>query len=75
MGCVLFSVTEAASSAHDGLMGGSTAVSNARYAGNTRDTRDNFILATGKLRLDRRDIPSALTFFAPVRVDQEGHFV
>jgi hypothetical protein len=75
MGRVLFSVTEAASSAHDGLVGGSTAASNAtRYPGATRNSRDNFILAAGKLGLDRRDIPSALTFFAPVRVDADGKF-
>ncbi|MGV8854744.1 MAG: urea amidolyase associated protein UAAP1 [Devosia sp.] len=74
MGRVLVSVTEAASSAHDGLMGGSTVASNARYPGDTRNTRDNFILAAGKLGLDRRDIPSALSFFAPVRVDGDGRF-
>ena len=75
MGRVLFSVTEAASSAHDGLVGVSTAAANAaRYPGPTRNSRDNFILAAGKLGLDRRDIPSALTFFAPVRVDAAGKF-
>jgi urea carboxylase-associated protein 2 len=76
MGRVMFSVTEAASSAHDGLVGGSTAASNAaKYTGDTRNTRDNFILLAGKLGLDRRDIPSALTFFAPVRVLDDGDFV
>ncbi|MBU1336707.1 MAG: DUF1989 domain-containing protein [Alphaproteobacteria bacterium] len=76
MGRVLFSVTEAASTAHDALVGGSTAASNAaRYAGDQRNTRDNFILVAGKLGLDRRDIPSALTLFAPVRVDAEGNFI
>ena len=74
MGRVLFSVTEAASSAHDGLVGGSTAAANARYKGDTRNTRDNLILLAGKLGLDRRDIPSALSFFAPVRVDADGKF-
>jgi len=75
MGRVLFSVTEAASSAHDGLIGGSTAASNAqKYGGDQRNSRDNFILAAGKLGLDRRDIPSALTFFAPVRVQDDGAF-
>jgi len=75
MGRVLFSVTEAASSAHDGLVGGSTAAANAaRYTGATRNSRDNFILAAGKLGLDRRDIPAALSFFAPVRVDAAGKF-
>ncbi|MFP9136707.1 urea amidolyase associated protein UAAP1 [Devosia sp. XGJD_8] len=76
MGRVLFSVTEAASTAHDALVGGSTAASNAaRYAGDQRNTRDNFILVAGKLGLDRRDIPSALTLFAAVRVDAEGNFI
>lgn len=75
MGRVLFSVTEAASTAHDGLVGGSTAASNAaKYEGDTRNTRDNFILVAGKLGLDRRDIPSAMTFFAPLRVDADGKF-
>ena len=57
-------------------MGGSTAASNAAsYPGaTTRNTRDNFVLVAGKLGLDRRDIPSALTFFAPVRVDDDGDF-
>jgi urea carboxylase-associated protein 2 len=76
MGRVMLSLTEAASSAHDGLVGGSTAASNAaKYAGDTRNTRDNFILLAAKLGLDRRDIPSALTFFAPVRVLDDGTFV
>ena len=76
MGRVMFSVTEAASSAHDGLVGGSTAGSNAaKYGGDTRNTRDNFILLAGKLGLDRRDIPSALSFFAPVRVLDDGTFI
>ena len=76
MGRVLFSVTEAASAAHDGLVGGSTAASNAaKYPGDTRNTRDNFVLVAGKLGLDRRDIPSALTLFAPVRVNDDGAFV
>jgi urea carboxylase-associated protein 2 len=76
MGRVMFSVTEAASSAHDGLVGGSTAASNAaKYAGDTRNTRDNFILLAGKLGLDRRDIPSALSLFAPVRVLDDGTLV
>lgn len=70
MGRVMFSVTEAASTAHDALVGGSTA---ATHPGQ-RNTRDNFILVSGKLGLDRRDIPSAITFFAPLRVDANGGF-
>ena len=74
MGRVMFSITEAGSSAHDGLMGGSTAASNARYPGETRNTRDNLVLVAGKLGLDRRDIGSVLTLFAPVRVSESGDF-
>jgi uncharacterized protein YcgI (DUF1989 family) len=61
--------------AQDALVGGSTAASNAaKYGGDFRNTRDNFILVATKLGLDRRDIPSALTLFAPVRVDADGNF-
>lgn len=75
MGRVMFSITEDSSGAHDCLVGGSNAGSNARYDGShLRDTRDNFIKLAMKLGLDRRDIPAALTLFAPVRVDVEGRF-
>jgi urea carboxylase-associated protein 2 len=76
MGRVLFSVIEDSSGAHDALMGGSTAPSNAaRYGDGTRNTRDNLVIAAGKLGLDRRDIPSVLTLFAPVRVQEDGALV
>lgn len=76
MGRVLFSVIEDSSGAHDALVGGSTAASTlARYGEGKRNTRDNLVIAAGKLGLDRRDIPSALTLFAPVRVQQDGAFV
>ena len=77
MGRVLLSVVEDSSGAHDGLVGGSTAASNAaRYPGEPRrNTRDNLVLIAGKLGLSRRDIPSALSFFAPVRVKDDGGFV
>lgn len=76
MGRVMLSVIEDSSGAHDGLVGGSTAASNAaRYPGaTTRNTRDNLVLVAGKLGLTRRDIPMALNLFAPVRVRQEGSF-
>lgn len=78
MGRVLLSVTEDSSGgAHDVLLGGSAASANAaKYPGvTTRNTRDNLVLAAGKLGLARRDIPMALTLFAPVRVsDDDGHF-
>lgn len=80
MGKVMFSIVEDTSGAHDCLMGGSTASSNAKkYAtANSqamRNTRDNFIIAATKLGLDKRDIPAALALFAPVRVDSDGRFV
>lgn len=76
MGKVVFSVTEDTSGAHDALVGGSTAASNARkYGGDFRNTRDNFILAAGKLGLARADLPQPVTFFAPVETDADGGFV
>ena len=76
MGRVLMSVTEDSSSAHDTLLGGSTAATNLRKYGNgaTRNSRDNFILAVGKHGLGRRDIPPCITFFAPVVTDAAGRF-
>lgn len=77
MGRVMLSITEDSSGgAHDVLLGGSTAASNAaRYPGaTTRNTRDNFVLLAGKLGLGRRDIPMALTLFAPVRVLEDDSF-
>jgi urea carboxylase-associated protein 2 len=79
MGKVMFSIVEDSSGAHDCLMGGSTALSNAKkYAGANgpalRNTRDNLVLLTTKAGLDKRDIPAALALFAPVRVDADGKF-
>jgi len=75
MGRVMFSVTEDSSGAHDCLMGGSTATSNlTKYGEGTRNTRDNLVLLATKAGLERRDIPAALSLFAPVRVDQDGKF-
>lgn len=81
MGRVLASLTEDSCGAHDTLMGGSTAQSNlARYGstgadGGLRNTRDNLRLAAGKLGLSRRDLAPCITFFAPVRTDENGRFV
>jgi uncharacterized protein len=77
MGRVAWSIIEDTSSAHDTLAGGSTAASNrAAYGeGAHRNTRDNFIGAAAKLGLDGRDIPPCVTFFAPVGVEDDGHFV
>ncbi len=80
MGKVMFSIVEDSCGAHDVLMGGSTASSNAKkYPGANgpalRNTRDNFVLLATKAGLDKRDIPAALALFAPVRVDAEGKFL
>lgn len=76
MGKVMFSIVEDSCGAHDCLMGGSTAATNAqKYPGQTlRNTRDNLVLLTTKAGLDKRDIPAMLSLFAPVRVDREGTF-
>lgn len=77
MGRVMLSITEDSSGgAHDVLLGGSTAASNAaRYPDTaTRNARDNLVLVAGKLGLSRRDIPMALTLFAPVRVLENESF-
>ncbi|WP_064713045.1 urea amidolyase associated protein UAAP1 [Rhizobium bangladeshense] len=76
MGRVMFSMIEDSSGAHDCLMGGSTAASNAaKYPGEkTRNTRDNLILVAVKLGLDRRDIPGILNLFAPVHLSEGGSF-
>lgn len=70
MGRAMLSLVEDTSGLHDLLVGGSTAAS----AGGGRNTRDNLVGAVGKLGLDRRDIPMAVTFFAPVTVRQDGRF-
>lgn len=76
MGRVMFSVVEDSGAFHDALVGGSTAASTARrYGAGHRNTRDNLTLAALKLGLAARDIPPCLTFFAPVRVDDEGGFL
>jgi uncharacterized protein len=76
MGRVMFSLIEDSLGAHDSLMGGSTAASNAaKYPGQkTRNTRDNLVLITGKLGLERRDIPAVLNLFAPTRLSETGAF-
>lgn len=77
MGRVLFSIIEETTGgAHDPISGASTAATNeARYGSGTyRNTRENFILAAGKLGLDRRDVHPCISLFAPVSVDTEGHF-
>ncbi len=75
MGRVLLGIIEDTSGAHDTLVGGSTAADVARFgSGSYRNTRDNFILAAGKLGLSVRDVHPCVSFFAPVSVDGDGRF-
>jgi urea carboxylase-associated protein 2 len=76
MGRVLFSIVEDTSGKHDAVVGGSSPESNrTRYgAGRRRNTRENFISATAKLGLDRRDVHPCVSFFAPVSVGADGQF-
>ena len=73
-GRVLMSVVEDSSGAHDVLVGGSTAAGNARRSGGAygRNTRDNLVLAAAGFGLSRRDIPMALSLFAPTSVADDG---
>ena len=68
----MLSVTEDSSGAHDVLVGGSTAAGYARRAGAGRNTRDNLVLAAARSGLSRRDIPMALSLFAPTFVGADG---
>jgi urea carboxylase-associated protein 2 len=73
MGRVILSIVEDTCGAHDVLIGGSNAATNAaRYGGGHRNTRDNFILAIAKHGLGQRDIPPCVTFFAPTYVAADG---
>lgn len=76
MGRVLASITEDSCAAHDALLGGSSAASNAAKYGRDglRNTRDNFVLAAGKLGLSRRDLAPCISFFSPVATDAAGRF-
>lgn len=76
MGRVLCSITEDSFGASDTILGGSTPATNARNFGDgsLRNSRDNFLLAAGKLGLRRPDVPPAITFFAEIQTDDEGRF-
>jgi hypothetical protein len=76
MGRVVLSIVEDTSGAHDALMGGSVPASASQGSNEPyqRNTRENLVAATGKLGLDRRDIPPAVSFFAPVSIDDAGRF-
>jgi len=65
-GRVLLSMIEDSSGAHDVLTGGA-----ATHA-TPRNTRDNLILAAARFGLARRDLPMALSLFAPVTVAGDG---
>jgi urea carboxylase-associated protein 2 len=78
MGRVLAAITADSCGLHDTLVGGSTRASNlAKYGepcgdAGLRNTRDNFVLAAGKLGLGRRDLGTCISFFSPVATDAVG---
>jgi urea carboxylase-associated protein 2 len=76
MGRVLCSITADSFGASDTILGGSTPATNARAFGDAslRNSRDNFLLAAGKLGLRRPDVPPAITFFADIATDEDGRF-
>jgi urea carboxylase-associated protein 2 len=76
MGRVLCSITADSFGASDTILGGSTPATNARNFGDAslRNSRDNFLLAAGKLGLRRPDVPPAITFFAEIATDEDGGF-
>jgi urea carboxylase-associated protein 2 len=76
MGRVLCSITADSFGASDTILGGSTPATNARSFGDAslRNSRDNFLLAAGKLGLRRPDVPPAITFFADIATDADGRF-
>jgi urea carboxylase-associated protein 2 len=76
MGRILCSITADGFGASDTILGGSTPATNARNFGDAslRNSRDNFLLAAGKLGLRRPDVPPAITFFAEIATDAEGRF-
>jgi urea carboxylase-associated protein 2 len=76
MGRVLLSLVEDTSGAHDVLVGASTPASTRGAFGEpTRNTHENFLAAAAKIGLGLRDIPSCVTFFAPVSLDPNGRFL
>jgi urea carboxylase-associated protein 2 len=81
MGRVLASITADSCGFHDSILGGSTRASDAHNYGadapknpEHRNSRDNFVLAAGKLGLGPRDVGPCITFFAPVVTDEAGAF-
>ena len=77
MGRVALSVIEDTTGAHDAVVGPTTQASmqKALGPGNWRNSRDNFLAATAKLGLSRRDLHPCINFFAPVGVDASGKFI
>ena len=77
MGRVALSVIEDTSGAHDALVGPTTqsSMQEALGTGRWRNSRDNFLAATAKLGLSRRDLHPCINFFAPVSVDTSGRFI
>lgn len=72
MGRVLFSITEDTCGLHDTLGGCSNVVTNQKYSGDDKNSRDNFMLALTKRNLGKRDIMPNLNWFTRIAVEPNG---
>ena len=73
MGHVLFSLTEDTSEHHDTLAGCSSVATNAaKYGDDSRNSRDNFLLALTKRNMGKKDIMPNLNLFSKVAIEPDG---
>lgn len=78
MGRVLATITDDRCTAHDSIVGHSTAASNEKKYGTEdyfRNSQDAFTLAAMKYNMTVRDIHPSLTLFAPIKTTKDGNFV
>ncbi|MCY7279163.1 MAG: urea carboxylase-associated family protein [Phormidesmis sp. CAN_BIN44] len=73
MGRVLFSLTEDTCGHHDTLAGCSNVATNAeKYGNDSRNSRDNFLLALTKRNMGKKDIMPNLNLFSQVEIESDG---
>lgn len=73
MGRVLFSLTEDTCGHHDTLAGCSNVATNAaKYGDDSRNSRDNFLLALTKRNMGKKDIMPNLNLFSQVAIEPDG---
>ena len=73
MGRVLFSLTEDTCGHHDTLAGCSNVATNtAKYGDDSRNSRDNFLLALTKRNMGKKDLMPSLNLFSQVAIESDG---